>query len=86
MKPVCASRLCDGTVSRSTQHHDPPPSNGVTARSPDLPVADAFATAAFAMGRSASDWCAHQRGLEFMLVTEDEHVLTTAGFDRYRTK
>jgi thiamine biosynthesis lipoprotein len=58
----------------------------VTVIGPDLPVADAFATAAFAMGRGASDWCAHQRGWEFMLITEDEHVLTTAGFDRYRTK
>jgi thiamine biosynthesis lipoprotein len=58
----------------------------VTVIGPDLPVADAFATAAFAMGRDGPDWCAQQRGWEFMLVTEDEHVLTTGGFDRYLTK
>jgi thiamine biosynthesis lipoprotein len=58
----------------------------VTVIGTDLPLADAVATAAFAMGRDAADWCARQQGLEFMLVTDDEQVLTTAGFERYRVR
>ena len=58
----------------------------MTVIGPDLPLADAVATAAFAMGRDAPDWCARQRGLEFMLVTDDEQMLTTAGFERYRVR
>jgi thiamine biosynthesis lipoprotein len=58
----------------------------VTVIGSDLPLADAVATAAFAMGRDAPDWCARQRGLEFMLVTDDEQMVTTAGFERYRVR
>ena len=57
-----------------------------TAIGLDITVADAFATAAFAMGRDAPQWCARQQGWEFMLVTEDEQVLTTAGFEQYRVR
>jgi thiamine biosynthesis lipoprotein len=56
----------------------------VTVIGPEITVADAFATAAFAMGRDAPDWCARQHGWEFMLVTDNEEMLTTAGFQRYR--
>jgi FAD:protein FMN transferase len=58
----------------------------VTVIGSDLPLADAAATAAFAMGRDAPDWCARQQDLEFMLVTDDEQMITTAGFERYRVR
>ena len=48
----------------------------------DLPTADAFATAAFAMGEAAAEWCTRQAGWDFMLITAGEEVLTTAGFAR----
>lgn len=55
----------------------------VSVIGPDLVVADAYATAALAMGaRRAVDWCVTQPGWDFMFVTDEECVLTTPGFDR----
>jgi thiamine biosynthesis lipoprotein len=45
---------------------------------PDLATADAYATAAFAMGaRVAPHWLARLRGYESMIILSDERVLST---------
>jgi FAD:protein FMN transferase len=53
----------------------------VTVVGPDLGAADAYATAAYAMGRRAANWTARlARGYEAMTILEDETVLSTPGF------
>ncbi|MFJ4787079.1 FAD:protein FMN transferase [Streptomyces sp. NPDC088794] len=52
----------------------------VTVCGPDLGTADAYATAAFAMGRRAADWTLALDGYEAMTVTDDERVHLTPGF------
>lgn len=52
----------------------------VTVCGPDLGTADAYATAAFAMGREAAAWTLGLDGYEAMTVLEDDTVLTTPGF------
>jgi FAD:protein FMN transferase len=53
----------------------------VTVTGPDLGTADAYATAAFAMGaRRAPGWTARLRGYEAMTILADGRVLSTAGF------
>jgi FAD:protein FMN transferase len=53
----------------------------VTITGPDLATADAYATAALAMGATrATHWAARLRGYEAMLVLEDDRVLSTPGF------
>jgi FAD:protein FMN transferase len=54
----------------------------VTTRS--LATADAYATAAFAMGRRGPAWTARLRGCEAMTVLDDAEVLCTEGFARRR--
>ena len=50
----------------------------VTVTGPDLATADAYATAAFAMGaRLAPHWLARLRGYESMIILSDERVLST---------
>jgi FAD:protein FMN transferase len=57
----------------------------VTIVGPDLALADAYATAAFAMGGEAGPaWTAGLDGYEALCITGDERVLTTPGFARYR--
>jgi thiamine biosynthesis lipoprotein len=51
-----------------------------TITGPVLADADAYATAAFAMGRNAPGWLARLEGYEGMVITEDERVLSTPGF------
>ena len=47
----------------------------------DLATADAYATAAFAMGaRVAPHWVARLRGYGALLILDDERVLTTPSF------
>ena len=55
----------------------------VTIVGPDLGTADAYATAAFAMGANGSAWTATLRGYEAMCITEDRRVVTTPGFGRF---
>jgi thiamine biosynthesis lipoprotein len=50
----------------------------------DLATADAYATAAFAMGRDGPRWTATLRGYDAMTILADDTVLTTEGFARYR--
>jgi FAD:protein FMN transferase len=56
----------------------------VTVVGPDLTMADAYATAAVALGREGMTWLAERPGVEAMAVTDAQRVVTTAGFDRYR--
>jgi FAD:protein FMN transferase len=53
----------------------------VTVTGPDLATADAYATAAFAMGAGrAPHWTARLRGYEAMTILADGRVLMTPGF------
>jgi FAD:protein FMN transferase len=52
----------------------------VTVVGPDLGVADAYATAAFAMGSAGPEWTLGLPGYESMTILADEIVLTTPGF------
>ncbi len=64
--------------------HSGAPSAGVlsvTVTGHDLATADAYATAAFAMGPVRGPrWTARLRGYEAMTILADGNVLTTAGF------
>jgi thiamine biosynthesis lipoprotein len=52
----------------------------VTIVGPELATADAYATAAFAMGEAGIHWSARLRGYEAMTILEDARVLSTPGF------
>ena len=55
----------------------------VTITGPDLATADAYATAAFAMGERAAEWTAGlPNGYEAMTILADDRVLLTRGFPR----
>jgi len=57
----------------------------VTIVGPEVSTADAYATAAFAMGGArAGHFCAGLDGYEAVLIREDDTVLTTSGIDRLR--
>jgi thiamine biosynthesis lipoprotein len=67
-------------------HTGRPPSGllSVTIVGPDLAAADAYATAAFAMGEDGPEWTATLAGYDAMCVTSDRRVLSTPGFARHR--
>jgi FAD:protein FMN transferase len=52
----------------------------VTIVGPELATADAYATAAFAMGEAGVNWSSRLRGYEAMTILADERVLSTPGF------
>ena len=52
----------------------------VTITGPALATADAYATAAFAMGTRGPAWTATLRGYQAMTILADERVLSTPGF------
>jgi thiamine biosynthesis lipoprotein len=54
----------------------------VTVTGPDLGTADAYATAAFAMGPDGPAWTLQLDGYEAMTILSDDTVLTTPGFPR----
>jgi FAD:protein FMN transferase len=56
----------------------------VTVIGPDLATADAYATAAFAMGADGAAWTATLAGYDAMCITSEHRVLSTPGFGRYR--
>jgi FAD:protein FMN transferase len=56
----------------------------VTVVGPDLATADAYATAAFAMGADGPAWTATLAGYDAMCITADRRVLSTPGFARHR--
>lgn len=52
----------------------------VTVTGPDLATADAYATAAFAMGARGPHWTARLRGYEALTILADGRVLSTPSF------
>jgi len=54
----------------------------VTVTGPSLTLADAYATAAYAMGDAARDWVESQPGFEALAVTLDGETWRTSGFQR----
>ena len=77
-----------GEYARGAHILDPhtgrPPSGvlSVTIAGPDLGTADAYATAAFAMGADGPEWTRGIAPYEAMTVLADEQVLVTPGFER----
>ncbi len=76
-----------GAYARGAHVFDPhtgrPPEGvlSVTVTGPELATADAYATAAFAMGPAGPSWTARLRGgYEAMTILEDGRVLSTPGF------
>jgi thiamine biosynthesis lipoprotein len=59
----------------------------VTIVGPDVATADAYATAAFAMGAErAPRFCSTLEGYDAVLIREDDTVLTTSGIDQLRRR
>jgi thiamine biosynthesis lipoprotein len=52
----------------------------VTVVGPDLGMADAYSTAAFALGADGPRWTLGLEGYETMTILSDDRVLTTPGF------
>ena len=52
----------------------------MTIVGPDLATADAYATAAFAMGEAGPAWTAGLEGFDAMTVLRGDRVLSTPGF------
>jgi FAD:protein FMN transferase len=75
-----------GAYARGEHVIDPhtgrPPAGvlSVTITGPDLATADAYATAAFAMGVAGPAWTARLRGYEAMTLLADGRSLRTPGF------
>jgi len=75
-----------GTYERGSHIVDPhtglPPQGvlSVTITGPGLAIADAYATAAFAMGKAGPAWTARLVGYEAMTILDDDTVLSTPGF------
>ena len=67
-------------------HTGRPPSGllSVTIVGPDLATADAYATAAFAMGEDGPAWTATLDGYDALCITSDRQVLSTPGFAAHR--
>jgi thiamine biosynthesis lipoprotein len=67
-------------------HTGRPPTGllSVTIIGPALGTADAYATAAFAMGADGPDWTTTLTGYDAMCITSDHRVLSTPGFARHR--
>jgi thiamine biosynthesis lipoprotein len=86
-----AAVATSGTQARGEHITDPfgerPPSGllSVTITGDEIATADAYATAAFAMGAErAAAWCARLKGYDAALICDDETVLTTAGLAKLR--
>ena len=67
-------------------HTGAPPTGllSVTVIGPDLATADAYATAAFAMGADGPAWTTTLAGYDALCITTDHRVLSTPGFARHR--
>ncbi len=69
--------------------HTGSPSKGVlsvTIVGPDIATADAYATAAYAMGPEGAEWCAGLNDYAAMVILADDTVLSTPGMSRYRVQ
>ena len=86
-----AAVATSGTYERGAHIIDPVagrPADGalsVTVVGPDLATADAYATAAFAMGRSGPRWTAGLDGHSAMTILRGDRVMSTPGFLALRT-
>jgi thiamine biosynthesis lipoprotein len=69
-------------------HTGRPPAGvlSVTITGSELATADAYATAAFAMGGDAPAWCATLEDHDAMVITDEPRVIMTAGFERHRVR
>ncbi len=69
-------------------HRGRPPEGilSITVVGPSLATADAYATAAFAMGTSGLAWLAGNTGYEGLAISDDRRVTWTPGFERYRAR
>jgi thiamine biosynthesis lipoprotein len=80
-----------GTYARGRHVFDPhsglPPIGvvSVTIVGPELATADAYATAAFALGVAGPDWTARLDGYDAMTVLTGDIVVTTPGFRRLQS-
>ena len=80
-----------GAYARGEHVLDPhtgrPPAGilSVTIVGPELAAADAYATAAFAMGSAGPEWTARLAGYEAMTVLAGDVVVTTPGFRRLQS-
>src|SRR5204862_4954075 len=81
-----AAVATSGAYARGDHVVDPhtgrPPADvlSVTIVGPELATADAYATAAFAMGEAGPDWTASLGLCEAMTILADGRVLLTPGF------
>ena len=86
--PTDLAIATSGAYARGDHVVDPhtgrPPDGvlSVTVVGPELATADAYATAAFAMGEAGPAWTARLDGYEAMTILADGRVLSTAGFPR----
>ena len=90
VRPVVSRHLCSecyGPLYERGEHIvDPhtgrPPSGvrSVTVCGPDLGTADAYSTAAFAMGTEGPKWTLGLAGYHALTVLADDVVLSTPGF------
>jgi FAD:protein FMN transferase len=67
--------------------HTGRPSRGVlsvTVVGPDVAIADAYATAAYAMGPRGAQWCAGLKDYAAMVILSEGNVLSTPAMSRYR--
>jgi thiamine biosynthesis lipoprotein len=88
--------LTDGAVATSGRYergdhvidpHTGLPAHGlasVTVIGCDLAIADAYATAATALGPDGMTWVAQQPGVEGLGITDEQRLVSTPGFDQYR--
>jgi thiamine biosynthesis lipoprotein len=85
-----AAVATSGTYERGPHIVDPrtgrPPDGvlSVTIVGPELGTADAYATAAFAMGEDGPEWTATLPGHHAMTILAGDRVLSTPGFTRLR--
>lgn len=81
-----------GTYERGEHILDPhtgSPSEGVlsvTIVGPDIATADAYATAAYAMGPKGAEWCAGLTDYAAMVILPDDTILSTPAMSRYRVQ
>ena len=62
-------------------HRPPAGLVSLTVVGPSLTYADAFATAAFAMGRDGVAWLADRPSYEALAITDDDRLVWTPGMD-----
>jgi thiamine biosynthesis lipoprotein len=58
----------------------------VTVVGGDLALADGYATAAVVLGREGMDWITIVPDVDALGITDDQQVITTEGFDRFRVR